>query len=70
MIVEYLWIYKDLVIIYVICEDYCVLVGIDLDYDEVDEECCVLLLFLVIWGENSVVGYLYDVEVMWKEKGI
>jgi haloacetate dehalogenase len=49
------------------CEDYRAAAGIDLEHDEVDRgrriECPVLLL----WGENGVVGRLYEVMDVWEE---
>ncbi len=67
-IAEYLRTYKDPATIHAICEDYRAAASVDLDHDEADKTRRVTSPLLAIWGENSVVGDLYDVEATWREK--
>lgn len=69
VIAEYLRSYKDPATIHSICEDYRASASIDLEHDDADKDCRVTSPLLAIWGENSVVGDLYDVEATWQEKG-
>lgn len=67
-IAEYLRTYRDPATLHAICEDYRASASIDLDHDRADQNRRVAVPLLAIWGEQSVVGELYDVEATWKEK--
>lgn len=67
-IAEYLRTYQDPATIHAICEDYRASASIDLEHDRADQDKRVAAPLLAIWGGNSVVGTLYDVEATWKEK--
>ncbi|WP_420333781.1 alpha/beta fold hydrolase [Roseibium sp.] len=67
-IAEYLRTYKNPATIHAICEDYRASAGIDLEHDTDDEHRRITAPLLAIWGDNSVVGDLYDVLATWKEK--
>lgn len=65
---EYLRTYNNLDTIHAICEDYRASASIDLEHDKFDQGRLIEAPLLVIWGEMSVVGDLYDVEATWQEK--
>lgn len=53
---EYLCCYQNFEMIYVICEDYWVVVMIDLDDDVVDMLVCIWCLLQLLWGGLGMVG--------------
>lgn len=65
---EYLRSYQNPETIHAICEDYRASATIDLKYDEQDAETKIQAPLLAIWGDQSVVGNLYDVQATWQEK--
>ena len=65
---EYLRSYQNSETIHAICEDYRASATIDLKHDEQDAENKIQAPLLAIWGDQSVVGNLYDVHVTWQEK--
>jgi haloacetate dehalogenase len=67
-IAEYLRSYSDPATLHAICEDYRAAASIDLEHDREDRTSRINAPLLAIWGEQSVVGELYDVEVTWQEK--
>ena len=67
-IVEYLRSYRDPATLQAICEDYRAAAGIDLEHDREDQSSRVNAPLLALWGEQSVVGELYDVRATWEEK--
>ena len=67
-IAEYLRSYSDPATLHAICEDYRAAASIDLDHDQVDQTSRINAPLLAIWGEQSVVGELYDVKATWQEK--
>lgn len=67
-IAEYLRCYSDPATLHAICEDYRASASIDLEHDQADHENRINAPLLAIWGEQSVVGKLYDVKATWKEK--
>jgi haloacetate dehalogenase len=64
-IAEYLRSYCDPATLHAICEDYRAAASIDLEHDQANRINAPLL---AIWGEQSVVGELYDVKVTWQKK--
>ena len=65
---EYLRSYQSPETIHAICEDYRASATIDLKHDEQDAAIKIQAPLLAIWGDQSVVGGLYDVKATWKEK--
>ncbi|CUH41175.1 MULTISPECIES: alpha/beta fold hydrolase [Ruegeria] len=65
---EYLRSYSDPATLHAICEDYRAAASIDLVHDQEDQTSRVTAPLLAIWGEQSVVGELYDVKMTWQEK--
>lgn len=65
---EYLRSYQNPETIHAICEDYRASATIDLKYDEQDAATKIQAPLLAIWGDQSVVGSLYDVQKTWQEK--
>ena len=67
-ITEYLRSYSDPATLHAICEDYRAAASIDLEHDEADQISRINAPLLAIWGEQSVVGQLYDVKATWQDK--
>ena len=67
-IAEYLRSYKDPATLHAICEDYRAAASIDLEHDRADQTARINAPLLAVWGEQSVVGELYDVTATWQEK--
>ena len=67
-IAEYLRSYRDPATLHAICEDYRAAASIDLEHDRADRTSRINAPLLAIWGEQSVVGELYDVTATWQEK--
>lgn len=67
-IAEYLRSYRDPATLHAICEDYRAAASIDLEHDRADRTSRINAPLLAIWGEQSVVGELYDVAATWQEK--
>lgn len=65
---EYLRSYASPATIHAICEDYRASASIDLDHDRADHAKRVAAPLMAIWGAQSVVGALYDVEATWRAK--
>ncbi len=65
---EYLRSYSDPATLHAICEDYRAAASIDLEHDRADQASRIKAPLLAIWGEQSVVGELYDVKATWEEK--
>jgi haloacetate dehalogenase len=67
---EYLRSYQNPETIHAICEDYRASATIDLKHDEQDAATKIQAPLFAIWGDQSVVGNLYDVNATWQEKAI
>jgi len=67
-IAEYLRSYRDPATLHAICEDYRAAASIDLAHDRADQTSRINAPLLALWGEQSVVGELYDVKATWVEK--
>ena len=65
---EYLRSYQNPKTLHAICEDYRASATIDLKHDEQDAATKIQAPLLAIWGDQSVVGNLYDVQATWQEK--
>ncbi|WP_415921979.1 alpha/beta fold hydrolase [Tateyamaria sp. SN6-1] len=70
VIAEYLRNYRDPATLHAICEDYRAAASIDLQHDRADEAKRITAPLLTLWGAQSVVGTLYDVEATWREKAV
>ena len=68
VIAEYLRSYSDPATLHAICEDYRAAASIDLAHDQADQTSRINAPLLALWGEQSVVGELYDVKATWEEK--
>ena len=65
---EYLRSYQNPETLHAICEDYRASATIDLKHDEQDAATKIQAPLIAIWGDQSVVGNLYDVQATWQEK--
>jgi haloacetate dehalogenase len=52
------------------CEDYRAGASIDLKHDAADLSHPIACPLLVLWGERSPMGRLYDVLSIWRERGV
>ena len=68
LIAEYLRCYRIPGGIHAICEDYRAAATIDLQHDAVDANRRVEAPLQAIWGTRGVVGQLYDVICVWRDK--
>lgn len=66
---EYLRTMRDPATIHAMCEDYRASAGIDLKYDEADEQKKITCPLRVLWAEKGAMGRLYDVLGIWKTFG-
>jgi haloacetate dehalogenase len=66
---EYLRTSSDPANIHAMCEDYRAGASIDLKHDEADLRKKIAAPLLVLWGEKSPMGRLYDVLAIWRERG-
>lgn len=67
---EYLRAFRDPAVVHAMCEDYRAGASVDLDHDRKDraEGRTVRCPTLVLWGERSVVGRLYDDQLgIWRQ---
>lgn len=67
---EYIRCFSDPATIHATCEDYRAGATIDLIDDEVDLAKKITCPFLVLWGEQGIIGRKYDVLEIWKRKAI
>ena len=67
---EYLQAFRDPACIAATCEDYRASAGIDLDHDAADANKKVQAPLLALWGGKGLVGRLYDVPAVWREKAV
>jgi haloacetate dehalogenase len=55
--------------IHAMCEDYRAGASIDLKHDEADLSKKIACPLLVLWGERSPMGRIYDVLAIWRDRG-
>jgi haloacetate dehalogenase len=67
-IAEYCRSFRDPASISATCEDYRAAASIDLVHDEADRDRRVGAPLLALWGTQGLVGRLYDVVSVWREK--
>ncbi len=65
---EYKRCFRDPAAIHASCEDYRASATIDLDHDRADLDRKVGCPLLVLWGAHGLVGRLYDVLGLWRER--
>jgi haloacetate dehalogenase len=65
---EYLRCFSNPATIHASCEDYRAAAGIDLDHDKADLDKKITCPLFLLWGANSLVGRLYDVLAVWRER--
>ncbi len=65
---EYQRCFRDPATIHATCEDYRAGASIDLEHDAADAGRKLRPALLVLWGENGVVGRLYDPLAIWRDK--
>lgn len=65
---EYLSAFRDPAAISASCEDYRAAASIDLAQDAEDAGRLIEAPLLALWGAEGLVGQLYDVKAVWKEK--
>jgi haloacetate dehalogenase len=66
---EYLRTSADPANIHAMCEDYRAGASIDLKHDEADLNKKIACPLLVLWGERSPMGRIYDVLAIWRDRG-
>lgn len=65
---EYIAAFSDPACIAATCEDYRAAATIDLDHDRADLEQKIHAPLLALWGKKGLVGQLYDVPAIWRER--
>jgi haloacetate dehalogenase len=65
---EYLRCFSNPATIHASCEDYRAAAGIDLTHDQADLDKKIACPLFLLWGANSLVGRLYDVLAVWRER--
>ena len=69
VLADYTRCFSDPATVHGICEDYRASAGIDLEHDRIDREQGKKIQSptLLLWGENGVVGRLWDVPAKWRD---
>ncbi|MDN3517853.1 alpha/beta hydrolase [Aquisalimonas lutea] len=66
-VAEYLRCFHDPAVIHATCEDYRAAATIDLEHDRADADRRVECPVLALWGEQGVVGQMYDALGVWRQ---
>jgi len=66
---EYLRMMKNPANVHGMCEDYRASAGIDMQFDEADQDKKIACPLHVLWAQNGSMGRMYDVLGIWKERG-
>jgi haloacetate dehalogenase len=66
---EYLRAMKNPANVHGMCEDYRASAGIDMQFDEADQDKKISCPLLVLWAKDGAMGRMYDVLGIWKERG-
>ncbi|MDB5410153.1 MAG: alpha/beta hydrolase fold [Rhodospirillales bacterium] len=69
-VAEYKRCFRDPATIHASCEDYRAAAGIDLEHDAADADRRIACPFLVLWGEQGIIGKLFDPIASWQEKAL
>jgi len=67
-VAEYVRCFSDPAAIHATCEDYRAAATIDLEHDEDDLDRRVDCPVLVLWGEDGVVGRMFDPIALWRRR--
>lgn len=67
-VAEYVHHFSDPACIAATCEDYRAAATIDLDHDRADSDARITAPLLALWGGDGLVGKLYDVPAVWRDK--
>lgn len=67
-VAEYVRCFSDAAAIHATCEDYRAAATIDLEHDEDDLDRRVDCPVLVLWGEDGVVGRMFDPIALWRRR--
>jgi haloacetate dehalogenase len=65
---EYLRCFSDPAAIHASCEDYRAAATIDLEHDRADLDKKIACPLLLLWGAQGLVGRMYDVPAVWRER--
>ena len=65
---EYKRCFRDPAMIHASCEDYRAAASIDLVHDRADLDRRIACPLLALWGRHGLVGRLYDVLALWRER--
>jgi haloacetate dehalogenase len=65
---EYLRCFSDPAMIHASCEDYRAAATIDLVHDQADLDKKIACPLLLLWGARGLVGQMYDVPAVWRER--
>ena len=65
---EYLRCFSDPATVHATCEEYRAAASIDLVHDEADLDEKVACPLFVLWGAQGLVGHMYDVLAVWRER--
>ena len=65
---EYLRCFSDPAAIHASCEDYRAAATIDLEHDRADLDKKIACPLLLLWGARGLVGQMYDVLAVWRER--
>jgi haloacetate dehalogenase len=65
---EYLRCFSDPAAIHASCEDYRAAATIDLEHDRADFDKKIACPLLLLWGAQGLVGRMYDVPAVWRER--
>ena len=66
---EYLRAMKNPANVHGMCEDYRASAGIDMQFDEADQDKKVSCPLHVLWAKDGAMGRMYDVLDIWKQRG-
>ena len=65
---EYLRCFSEPAAIHASCEDYRAAATIDLEHDRADLDKKIACPLLLLWGARGLVGQMYDVLAVWRER--
>lgn len=68
MVLDYVRAFSQPGAIHSTCEDYRASATIDLEHDKEDRDKKIDTPLLILWGEKGLVGKLYDVLALWRDR--
>jgi haloacetate dehalogenase len=66
---EYLRMMKTQANVHGMCEDYRASAGVDMEFDQADQDKKIACPLHVLYAQNGAMGKMYDVMGIWKERG-